>query len=92
MIVHTESGAAYQFTKDGGKFRRLRKRNEVDPEAPERAVHRKDGHWLTLFEPVEPVVGQPMTLLVEPVEPPLVEGMPAGLTVRMSTVVIGIED
>ena len=89
MIVHTESGACYQFTKDGGKFRRLRKRNEIDPEATERSVLRQDGSWLKLFRPAEPVVGLPMTLLVEPLDPPQFEG--AEVTVRTTTVVIGIE-
>lgn len=89
MRVTTESGTVYEFTKDGGKFRRLRKRNDVDPEAVERSELRQDGQWLTLFQEVEPVVGAPMTLLVEPLDPPQVEG--ATVTVRMTTVVIGIE-
>ena len=90
MIVHTESGAAYQFTKDGSKVRRLRKRNPVDPEAVERAELRQDGSWLTLFTPAEPIVGHPMSLMLEPLDPPQFEG--AQVTLRQTSVVIGIEE
>lgn len=86
MRVTTESGTLYEFTKDGSKFRRLRKRNEVDPEAVERSVLRQDGEWLKLFQPANPVVGVPMTLLVEPLAD---DGF---VTVRMTTVVIGVEE
>jgi hypothetical protein len=86
MRVTTESGAVYEFTKDGEKFRRLTKRNDVDPEAEvERTTLRQDGKWLKLFKPAEPTVGQQMFLWVEP----LAED--ASVTFRQTSVVIGIE-
>lgn len=90
MRVTTESGTVYEFTKDGTRFRRLRKRNPIDPEAVERSELRQDGQWLKLFQPAEVVVGQPMSLLVEPLDPPQFVG--ATVTVRMTTVVIGVEE
>jgi len=89
--VTTESGAVYEFTKDGSKYRRLTKRNPLDPEAEvERRDLRQDGTWLKLSQPVEPVVGMRMFLLVEPaLEPVQFEG--ASITVRETTVVVGIE-
>ena len=91
MQVTTESGAVYEFTKDGTKFRRLRKRNDIDPLAEvERVELRQDGKWLKLLSEVEPKVGYPMTLMVEPLDPPQVEG--SVMTVRNTSVVIGIEE
>lgn len=84
MKVICESGSIYEFTKDRTKFRRLRKRNPVDPEAPERTVEDDDGTWLRLFLPVEPVIGQPMTILVD------ADG--ESIYVRVSTVVVGVEE
>ena len=90
MKVTTESGAVYEFTKDGSKFRRLRNKLDVDPEAEvPRVALRQDGRWLRLFTPVEPVVGQPMVLMVEPLDPPQFEG--ATVTVRSTSVVVGVE-
>ena len=91
MKVTTESGAVYEFTKNRAKFHRLRKRNEIDPEAEvERVELRQDGQWLKLLSDVEPKLGYPMTLLVEPLDPPFIEG--AVMTVRNTSVVIGIEE
>ncbi len=90
MRVYTESGAVYEITKNGAKFRRLKNRLEHDPEAEvPRVSLRQDGKWLKLFAAPEPVVGAPMTLLVEPLDPPQFAG--ADVTVRTTTVVIGIE-
>ena len=86
MRVTTESGAVYEFTKDGTKFRRLTKRNPVDPEAEvSRANRRQDGKWLKLYEPAAPVVGFPMTLSIEPL------AEEADVTLRFTTTVVGIE-
>lgn len=86
MNVTTESGAIYQFNKAGTKFRRLRKRNPVDPEAEvERAALRRDGQWLKLYQPVAPVVGRRLFLMVEPLADD------ASVTVRETSVVVGIE-
>ena len=91
MKVTTESGAVYEFTKDGMKFRRLKNKLPIDPEAEvSRPTLRQDGKWLKLFSPVEVAVGQRMTLLVEPLDPPQFEG--AGVTVRSTSVVVGVED
>lgn len=91
MKVTTESGAVYEFTKDGSKFRRLRKRNDIDPHAEvERVELRQDGQWLKLFSKAEPRLGYPMTLMVEPLDPPQFEG--AAMTVRNTSVVVGIEE
>jgi len=88
--VTTESGAVYEFTKDLKKFRRLRNRLDVDPEAEvPRAKLRQDGKWLTLFEPATPVVGYGMVLAVEPLDPPQFDG--AQITWRSTSVVVGIE-
>jgi hypothetical protein len=90
MKATTESGAVYEFTKDGSKFRRLKNKLARDPEAEVPRVDlRQDGKWLTLFQPVEPVVGLPMTLFVEPLDPPQIEG--ASITVRHTSVVVGVE-
>lgn len=91
MRVTTESGTVYEFTKDGSKMRRLVRRNDIDPEAPERSNLRQDGKWVGLMKPVEPEVGLPMTLLLEPLDPPLLPGSNPFATVRMTTVVVGIE-
>lgn len=86
MQVTTESGAVYEFTKDGRKVRRLKNRNELDPDAEvPRANLRQDGKWLTLFKEVEPQVGYPMTLLVEPLNAEQV-----GMTLRQTSVVVGV--
>jgi len=90
MRVTTESGAVYEFTKDGGKFRRLKNKLARDPHAEvERADLRQDGQWLKLFQPATPEVGKQMMLLVEPLDPPQFEG--ASATMRVTSVVIGIE-
>ncbi|UVG35259.1 hypothetical protein SEA_CECE_253 [Microbacterium phage Cece] len=84
MRATTSSGSVYEFTKDGGKVRRLTKRHDIDPHAEdERPKLEGDGRWLPLFETVEPVVGQPMVL-------PLVDE--GGVEVRMSSVVVGVEE
>ncbi|QIG57968.1 hypothetical protein SEA_PAULODIABOLI_284 [Microbacterium phage PauloDiaboli] len=91
MKVTTESGAVYEFTKDGMKFRRLKNKLPIDPEAEvPRVGLRQDGKWLKLFKPVEVSVGLSMTLLVEPLDPPQFEG--AGLTVRSTSPVVGVEN
>lgn len=89
MKVTTESGTVYEFTKDGSKVRRLRKRNDVDPEAVERAELRQDGRWLELASPVEPALGKQMVLMMRPIDPPFLPAV--SFSVRMSTIVIGIE-
>ena len=90
MKATTESGAVYEFTKDGTKFRRLKNKLDRDPEAEVPRVDlRQDGKWLKLFKPVEPVVGHPMVLMVEPLDPPQFEG--ATVTMRQTSVVVGVE-
>jgi hypothetical protein len=90
MKVTTESGAVYEFTKDGMKFRRLKNKLPIDPHAEvSRADLRQDGKWLKLFKPVEPVVGYRMVLAVEPLDPPQFEG--AGMTIRETSVVVAVE-
>lgn len=86
MIAHTASGAAYQFTKDMGKFRRLRKRNPIDPEAETLRVERDgDGKWLPIFDmKSEPKVGEPMSIMVDEEDTP-------GITVWNTSVVVGVE-
>lgn len=88
-FVHTASGTVYQFTKDGMKVRRLRHRNPVDPEAEERSELRQDGLWLHLYEPAIPVVGLPMVLAYEVLDPPQEEG--ASVTIRTTTPVVAVE-
>lgn len=84
MFIHTESGSVYQTTNDGRKIRRLVHRNPIDPEAEvPRVALRKDGYWLELQAPAEPVIGMRMILLLEP----LGDG---DVTTRMTSVVIGI--
>lgn len=84
MIVHTESGAAYQFTKDGGKFRRLRKRNDIDPEAEvTREKLDDDGMWIPVEVMTTPKLGTHMTLMVPEDD---------GLAIKRTSVVIGIEE
>lgn len=91
MKVTTESGAVYEFTKDRSKFRRLKNKLPIDPEAEvPRSTLRQDGKWLKLFKPAEPVVGFRMVLAVEPLDPPQFEG--AGMTIRETSVVVGIEE
>ena len=91
MKVTTESGAVYEFTKDGTRFRRLKNKLPIDPgaEVP-RTDLRQDGKWLKLFTPAEPVVGFRMNLAVEPLDPPQFEG--ATVTMRSTSVVVGIEE
>lgn len=82
--VSVASGAVYEFTKDGRKFRRLVNRRDVDPESEfDRVPLRKDGSWLRLLAPVSIVVGEPMTLAVEPL------GL-GDITMRMTSPVIGV--
>lgn len=91
MKATTESGAVYEFTKDGTKFRRLKNKLDVDPRAEvPRVSLRQDGKWLKLFQPVTPVVGQHMVLAVEPLDPPQFEG--ASITIRQTSVVVGVEE
>mgnify|MGYP001589791203 CR=1 FL=1 len=84
MQVTTESGAVYQFTKDGGKFRRLTKRNDIDPLAEvDRPKQDDDGTWLPIFDMTEPKLGEHMNLMVSE---------EAGtISVRQTSAVIGIE-
>lgn len=85
MLIHTESGSVYQTTNDGRRIRRLVHRKPIDPDAEvPRVALRKDGYWLDLLAPAEPVVGMRLILLLEP----LGEG---SVTTRMTSVVIGIQ-
>lgn len=85
MKVTTQSGTVYEFTKAKDKVRRLTKRNEVDPEADwRRASLRQDGKWLKLYQDIDPVVGLPMYLMIEPLGD-------TDVTIRVSSPVIGIE-
>ena len=86
MRVVTESGATYQFTKDMGKFRRLRKRNPEDPESEvERVQREEDGRWRSIFDmQAAPRVGEPMNIMVDDEEP-------SKITVWQTSVVVGIE-
>ena len=91
MRVTTTSGAVYEFTKDKRKFRRLKNKLDRDPNAEvPRADLRQDGKWLELFSEPHPVVGYPMVLNVYPLDPPQVPG--AEVTVRMTSVVVGVEE
>ncbi|UDL16495.1 hypothetical protein SEA_ZOOMAN_254 [Microbacterium phage Zooman] len=83
MRVTTESGAVYEFTKDGEKVRRLRKRNDIDPEAVPREEVDQDGKWLQLHMKVEASVGLPMVLALK---------LEDSVTIRQSSVVVGIEE
>ncbi len=90
MRVTTESGAVYEFTKDGTKFRRLRNKLDIDPDAEvPRSKLRQDGKWLTLHQAPQPVVGQHMMLFVELLDPPQFEN--AEVTIRMTSTVVGVE-
>lgn len=90
MKVTTESGAVYEFTKDGTKFRRLRNKLDIDPDAEvERAKLRQDGKWLTLINPVNPKVGYRMQLVTPVLDPPQNEF--AEYTYRTTSVVVGVE-
>jgi hypothetical protein len=83
MRVTTESGAVYEFTKDGGKFRRLRKRHDIDPHSEvERVKLDDDGMWIPVEAMNEPKVGSQMFLMVPE---------DGGLAVKHTSVVIGIE-
>lgn len=86
MRATTSSGAIYEFTKDMGKFRRLRKRNPIDPEAETLRVERDgDGKWLPIFDmKSEPKVGEPMSIMVDEEDTP-------GITVWNTSVVVGVE-
>ena len=90
MRVTTESGAVYEFTKNGEKVRRLRKRNDIDPEAVPRSELRQDGEWLQLHMKAEPEVGFPMILALKVLDPPQYEG--ANVTIRQTSTVVGIEE
>lgn len=82
--VHTASGACYEFTKDGGKFRRLRKRNDIDPEAEvPREKLDDDGMWIPVEVMTEPKVGVHMTLMVPEDD---------GLAIKQTSVVVGVEE
>lgn len=88
--VHTASGACYEFTKNGEKVRRLRKRNEIDPEAVPRPEIRQDGEWLQLHLKADPEVGFPMVLALKVPTPPQFED--ASVTIRQTSVVVGVEE
>lgn len=63
MQVTTQSGTVYEFTKTGGKVRRLVRRLDTDPESEfEREKRELDGRWRELFSEVEPSVGSCMVL------------------------------
>ncbi|URP22302.1 hypothetical protein SEA_BIG4_269 [Microbacterium phage Big4] len=83
MRVTTESGAVYEFTKNGEKVRRLRKRNDIDPEAVPREEVDQDGMWLQLHMKPEASVGLPMVLALKTED---------SVTIRQSSVVVGIEE
>lgn len=86
MKVTTASGACYQFTKNGMKFRRLVKINPLDPQGEVARLKKDDdGKWLPLHTPAEPVIGHPMSLVLTADEG-------ASLTVRYTSVVVGVEE
>lgn len=72
MIVETESGAVYQFRD--GYVRRI-------SDAP----MRDKGEWVRLLDKAYPVLGQPMLLILEGLDPG------AMLTQRITTPVFNIE-
>lgn len=71
MRVTTEAGSVYEF--DG---QRMKRKSD--------STLRRDGEWIQLLVPVEPRIGEPMWLPLEP----LGDGE---VTVRMTTPVVSIE-